>query len=107
MKPNPNDATQVLAALLQAATAATAGEKLGLNQNWDKLDPGIEYAGRAITLPADPGRMPIHAAIDALQRKADDEEQMFRVHEIIDAEPHDAAVAFTKAMSQLYGWASP
>lgn len=106
----PNDekakvASDALVALLQQLTA-TNGPTLTQTQ-WDKLNVGIEYAGRAITLPADPGRMPTELAIEALQRKLDDDEQEFNVHEIIDAEPHDAAVAFTKAMARLYGWASP
>lgn len=74
---------------------------------WDKLDVPIEYSGRAITLPAEPGRMPIEKALLALKRRLDDEYQPFRVLEYIDAYPHDAAVAFVKAMSRLYGWSSP
>lgn len=75
--------------------------------NWDRLDVGIEFAGRAITLPGDPGKMPLDKAIEALVRKKADEEQPFTVNEIIDAYPLDAAVAFVKAMTKLYGWASP
>lgn len=74
---------------------------------WDKLDVPIEYVGRAITLPAEPGRMPEEKAIEALQRRIKDLNQVFRVHETLDAYPHDGAVAFVKAMSRLYGWASP
>jgi len=76
-------------------------------KEWDKLDVQIEHAGRSITLPADPGNMPIKKAMEALARKLADEEQVFKVHEPIDAYPHDAAVAFVKAMCNLYGWASP
>lgn len=75
--------------------------------NWDKMDVPIDYVGRAITLPNDPGKMPLGKAIEALQQKQKDEMQEFRVMEFIDAYPHDGAVAFAKAMAQLYGWASP
>lgn len=75
--------------------------------NWDKLDIPIEHTGRAITLPGDPGKMPLDQAIKALQQKLKDDLQEYVVMEYIDAEPHDAAVAFAKAMAQLYGWASP
>lgn len=75
--------------------------------NWDRLDVGIEHSGRAITLPAEPGNMPTEKAIEALQRKLKDESQTFQVYEIIDAYPLDGAVAFVKAMTKLYGWASP
>ncbi len=74
---------------------------------WDKIDVQIVYEGRAITLPGEPGRMPIQKAIEALNRRLKDEYQPFKVMELIDAYPHDAAVAFVKAMSNLYGWASP
>lgn len=76
-------------------------------KKWDKLDTKIQYVGRVITLPNDPSNMPIPAAINALQRKMDEEETEVLVHEIIDAYPHDAAVAFVKAMVKIYGWASP
>lgn len=75
--------------------------------NWDRLDVEIQHEGRAITLPNDPDKMPINKAIEALVRKQQDEEQIFRVYEIIDAYPFDAAVACTQAMINLYGWASP
>lgn len=75
--------------------------------NWDKLDVPIEHVGRAITLPGEPGPMPTEKAIEALQRKLADENQEFQVFEIIEAYPLDAAVAFVKAMAQLYGWSSP
>lgn len=82
----------------------TAKEKPSI---WDKLDTPIEFRGRAITLPGEPEEMPLEKAIEALVRKAKDENQIFRVHEIIDASPFDGAVAFYKAMVKLYGWASP
>jgi len=75
--------------------------------NWDRLDVPIEHHGRAITLPGDPGNMPTEKAIEALQRKLQDDNQPFGLFEIIDAYPLDAAVAFVKAMTELYGWASP
>lgn len=76
-------------------------------KEWDKLDVPIQHEGRAITLPADPVNMPLTKAVEALRRKIADEEQIFCVHEVIEAYPHDAAVAFTKAMVELYGWGSP
>ena len=75
--------------------------------NWDRLDVEIEHHGRAITLPGDPANMPTEKAIEALKRKLADDNQPFMVNEIIDAYPLDAAVAFVKAMTKLYGWASP
>ena len=87
-------------------TVATVTAKAA-KVNWDRLDVDILHEGRAITLPGDPGKMPIGKAIEALVRKQKDEEQAFSVHEVIDAYPLDGAVAFVKAMTKLYGWASP
>lgn len=75
--------------------------------NWDKLNPEIAHHGRSITLPSDPANMPLRAAIVALERREKDELQKFKVYELFDAYPTDAAVAMTKAMIKLYGWASP
>lgn len=75
--------------------------------NWDKLDMKVGYSGRVITLPEDPAKMPTKVAIATLQRLQRDEETEVQVHEVIDAYPLDAAVAFVKAMQRLYGWASP
>lgn len=75
--------------------------------NWDKLDMKVKHEGRIITLPLDPAKMPLKTAIATLQRLQKDEETEVQVHEIIDAYPLDAAVAFVKAMQRLYGWASP
>lgn len=74
---------------------------------WDTLDVPITHKDRAITLPAEPANMPLDKAIQALQRKQADEMQEFNVHETFDAYPHDAAVACVRAMTKLYGWASP
>lgn len=76
--------------------------------NWDRLDVGIQHEGRAITLPGEPGKMPLEKAVEALNRKIQDENQTFSFVEWIDTgHPLDAAVAFVKAMTRLYGFASP
>jgi len=74
--------------------------------NWNKLDTKIQYTGKTITLPSDPENMPIQAAINTLERKLDEENTTVLIHEIINAYPHDAAVAFVKAMVKIYGWTS-
>lgn len=74
---------------------------------WEKRDVDIQHTGTKITLPEDPSPMPLRTAIAALERKAADEETELDVHEIIDAYPEDALVAFNEAMRQKYGWASP
>src|SRR5580765_2759252 len=94
--------------LLTAAAAIVARDAgIPTPPDWDRMEVGIKHEGRHITLPAEPGMMPEYKAIEALQRKIDDENQMFNVVEIIDAYPHDGAIAFYKAMCELYGWASP
>jgi len=93
--------------LKERIESAVADQKKAERVNWNKLDMPIEYQGKAITLPGDPAKMPIRAAIEALSRKLADEETEVIVYEIIDGYPLDAAVAFVKAMTKLYGWASP
>ena len=75
--------------------------------NWGNTDVDIERSGKRIILPNDPSLMPIDDAIEALMRKKADEEQTFTQSEYIESYPLDGAVAFLKAMKQLYGWASP
>lgn len=94
-------ATDILAGLVEAAKEQAA------TKQWDKLEVPIEFDGRAITLPDDPSKMPMEKAVEALNRRIKDETQPFHVLEYFDAYPHDAAVAFVKAMTRLYGWASP
>lgn len=75
---------------------------------WDNLDVDIQHEGRAITLPGDPGKMPLEEGVKALQRRIDADNQEFRFVEWIDnGHALDAAVAFVKAMTKLYGFASP
>lgn len=101
-------ATKPQAAIVQALRAKPLTEEELKEQRkvWDKLDVKIEYTGRVITLPAEPSEMPIDKAIEHLERVRKDQEQPYQVHEIFDAYPHDAAVAFVKALQQLYGWVS-
>jgi len=89
--------------LAQEAIEVEKAKKL----NWDRLDMKLQYEGKTITLPKDPAKMPLKEAIKTLQRFEQDENTEVQVHEIIDAYPLDAAVAFVKAMQRLYGWASP
>lgn len=95
----------IAAAIIENMTDAVIAEQQ--RKVWDNLDVQIEHEGRAIRLPSDPSNMPLEKAVEALERRIDDENQMFRVFEVIDAYPHDAAVAFVRAMNKLYGFASP
>lgn len=97
-----SDGNAALTALLASAGFARVDAI-----NWDKQDVGIEHAGTKITLPGEPGPMPLREAIATLERKAQDEETELDVHEVIDAYPEDALVAFNEAMRRKYGWASP
>ncbi len=83
-----------------------ADQEKAKKTNWDKLNMQLTYTGKVITLPSDPAKMPLKEAIKTLQRFEKDEMTEVRVHEVIDAYPLDAAVAFVKAMQRLYGWAS-
>lgn len=90
-----------------AAALIAAISAIGDTSKWAREDPDIDYAGKKITLPADPSQMPLREAIIALERKAADEEELTTVNENILAYPLEAAVAFVQAMESIYGWASP
>lgn len=75
--------------------------------NWKHIDVAIERTGKKITLPNEPGPMPIDAAVEALKRLKADEESEIQFQEVIDAYPLDGAVAFVKALQHIHGWASP
>jgi len=74
---------------------------------WDHTDVTIKRKGTSITLPALPEEMPIPVAIDALHRKQADESQKINCIEYVNAFPLDGAVAFMRAMQEMFGWASP
>lgn len=68
-------------------------------------DPGFERQGSKIILPAIPSPMPIVEAVGALLRYMEEEETEMDAREDILAFPADAAVAFNKALKEIYGWA--
>jgi SpoVK/Ycf46/Vps4 family AAA+-type ATPase len=106
-KRSPNSGMSAEQLVVAAAAIVARDAGMEVPPDWDRMEVGIVHEGRHIKLPAEPGMMPEEKAIEALQRKIDDENQLFHVIEIIDAYPHDGAIAFYKAMCELYGWASP
>lgn len=75
--------------------------------NWKAVDTEIVRKGSAITLPDDPGPMPIKDAIRALKRREDEENEDVSIVEEVDCFPLDGAVAFMVALRIKFGWASP
>jgi len=75
--------------------------------NWSQYEGGVKFDGQHIVLPANPEEMPLDVAEDHIRRLRQDQEQKYRFFEKIDAYPHDAAVAFQRAMVNLFGWSSP
>ena len=106
-KRSPNSGMSAEQLVVAAAAIVARDAGMEVPPDWDRMEVGIVHEGRHIKLPAEPGMMPEEKAIEALQRKIDDENQLFNVVEIIDAYPHDGAISFYKAMCELYGWASP
>lgn len=74
---------------------------------WEKHDVTIAREGKRIILPNDPREMPLRVAIEHLERIEEDENQIRRVVERFEGYPMDAAVAFSKAMRAIYGYATP
>lgn len=75
--------------------------------DWTKLDTGIDYRGKKIILPGEPGEMPIEAAIETLHRIDASNKQTFDAREHIEGLPWDAAVATFLAMQDIYGVVLP
>jgi transitional endoplasmic reticulum ATPase len=71
--------------------------------DWARLDTGLQYKGKAIVLPGEPGEMPIPDAIQTLERIDQANKQTYDVTEHIQGLPWDAAVATFLAMQSIYG----
>ena len=69
-------------------------------------DVDVTYSGSMITLPETPEKMPLRSAVDVLEQKIADEEQMMDVSEHIFGHPQDALVALNKAIQTRFGWTS-
>jgi hypothetical protein len=100
-----NSGNDLIDALMQAISPEARNE--AETAYWEKNPIEIKREGSRIVLPADPRAMQIPQAIEALQRIHDEENQIRQVHEAFDGYPMDAAVAFTKAMKHIYGYATP
>ncbi len=90
----------------QAAAKATKAALAGAIDPWAGINVGIERHGQQIVLPERPVPMELHVAVTTLQRKIEEEEQVVGVNESVDAFPFDGAVAFQKAMKEMFGWVS-
>lgn len=89
---------------------AEAGKKP--NKETDKafknIDAGVDYKGTKITLPDDPRRMTLREGRDYLTLLEQAEETVVQVIEPIkNVHPFDGAVAFMRALQEIYSWASP
>jgi len=71
--------------------------------DWSRIDTGLQYEGKAIKLPGEPGEMPIPAAIQVLERIAEAEAQIYAAHEVVHGIPWDALVAVYRALESIYG----
>lgn len=75
--------------------------------DWTKIDTGIKFDGKQITLPGDPENMPYKAAIETIQRIEAAENQTYDVVEKVPGLPWDALASVYKAMVEIYGVALP
>ena len=89
------------------ALFANVFKEMEKGKAFEKKDVDIDREGKKIILPAEPVPMQIKQAIETLQRKEKEEEQVYNAYEILDGFPFDGAVAFNRAMQHLYGYASP
>jgi transitional endoplasmic reticulum ATPase len=92
-------------ALLEALSPDARAE--ADSKDWLTRDISIKREGSKIVLPNDPREMTYDVAIETIERIRDEENQIRSVSEVFEGYPMDAAVAFTKAMKQVYGYATP
>ena len=73
------------------------------------IEAKVDYDmnSKRIKLPGDPRKMTFNEAAVWLKRLEAADEEVINIHEVIDAHPWDGAVAFMKAMKEVYGWATP
>lgn len=65
----------------------------------------VVHEGNQIVLPVINGkRMTYKEGITWLQRKEEEDEQKFNVHHELTGAPLDIAVAFHRALAEIYGW---
>lgn len=76
-------------------------------ERFKNVDAQVRWQGREITLPADPTKMNFEEARDWLTRLEKADQEDIAVNEIVEAFPFDGAIAFMKALKQIYGWANP
>lgn len=69
------------------------------------VNAGIKHEGKEIILPNDP-YMTARQAAQVLKQKADDEEQVMNVNELVEGNPFDALVAFQAVLKETFGWAT-
>lgn len=94
-------------ALSNELIAAMKAVVEGSDNSWEGEDVDVTYEGQSIILPDDPSKMPLRQAAKELIRKAEAEEQVYAVHEMIEGNHQDGLVAFNWAMKDTYGWSNP
>lgn len=71
---------------------------------FENTDVQVRTDGTEIILPAHPAPMTLAQAQAILARKEEEAEAEVRVTGIVDCFPWDGAIAFAKAMREIYGW---
>lgn len=71
--------------------------------DWTRIDTPVEYKGKKIVLPGEPGEMPLESAIVALEQIKEAEAQEYDTAELVAGLPWDSAVAVFRALQEIYG----
>lgn len=93
--------------MLLAEKVAMDEDRKTRDKRFANIEAKVEWAGTHIVLPDDPSRMTYVEAKKMLDRLEKDENEGVKIFEIVNAFPFDGAVAFMKALKEIYGWASP
>ena len=102
---NVNRGLEALRTLLAEAGKTSEKPK---DKAFSNIEAAVAYSGKKIVLPDDPRRMELREAREWLNRLEEQENTTVQVIEPIkDVHPFDGAVAFMRALKEIYNWASP
>jgi transitional endoplasmic reticulum ATPase len=73
----------------------------GTKRPFTAVDPKVERRGKKIILPEG---MSFNEAAIWIERKKEEDEMVVSIDEVIEGYPLDAAYAFARALSDIYGW---
>lgn len=100
--------TEKLVTLMNSIVSAASKQGItsGKQPEFNTVEAALEWGGTKIRLPEDPAKMGIPQAITWLARIQAEDAKEVRFHEEVKGWPLDAAIAFSRALRERFGWAT-